>query len=284
MENRKGEVVGHLLQRRFLLALKERGKIPGAFLFTGPASVGKRLVAKYWISSFFDDRSKALVNSGVHPDVLLLEDEGGEITIEDVREIQEFVSRKPISGRKFVLIDEAHRMNEVAGNAFLKTLEEPGKNTSFILISSRKEQILPTIRSRCIELKFSPLSKEELSQIPKQDDMLYEGTAAPILDISIKELRELYQQFLTQVKGRPFVLKDRDRLLHGFRVIAIFFHDILANRIGSEFSYGVVREKMSSIQNWVAAVERLFDLFLVAEMGNLASIEADLACRMRLSI
>ncbi len=284
MENRKGEVVGHLLQRRFLLALKERGKIPGAFLFTGPASVGKRLVAKCWISSFFDDRSKALVNSGVHPDVLLLEDEGGEITIEDVREIQEFVSRKPISGRKFVLIDEAHRMNEVAGNAFLKTLEEPGKNTSFILISSRKEQILPTIRSRCIELKFSPLSKEELSQIPKQDDMLYEGTAAPILDISIKELRELYQQFLTQVKGRPFVLKDRDRLLHGFRVIAIFFHDILANRIGSEFGYGVVREKMSSIQNWVAAVERLFDLFLVAEMGNLASIEADLACRMRLSI
>ncbi len=284
MEDDKGKVVGHLIQMRFLFALKRKGNIPTAFLFTGPSSVGKRLVATHWIGSFFDGRSKILVCSGTHPDVLFLEGKEGEITIENVREIQEFVSRKALSGRKFVLIDEAHRMNEVAANSFLKTLEEPGKNTCFILISSRKEQILPTIRSRCIELKFSPLSRKELAQISRCDGMIYEGTAAPILDVTAEDLRELYQRFLTQVKGRPFILKDRDRLLNGFRTIAVFFHDILANRIAAEFSYGVVKERVNSIQSWVTGAERLFDLALVAEMGNLASIEADLSCRVRLSI
>ncbi len=284
MEGDKGKIVGHLIQRRFLSSFKKKGNIPNAILFTGPDSVGKRLIARHWIGSFFDDKSRLLVSSGAHPDVLFLEDEGGEITIKDIRGVQEFVSRRPISGRKFVLIDQAHRMNEVAANSFLKTLEEPGKSTCFVLISSRKEQILPTIRSRCIEIQFSSLSKEELAQIPKRDGMLYEGTVSPILNIPIGDLKELYHRFLSQVKGRPFVLKDRDGLLDGFRSIGVFFHDILVNQIAPELSYGVVEEKISSIQSWIVAVERLFDLFLVAEMGNLASIEADLSCKMRLSI
>ncbi len=284
MESNKDEIVGHQLQRRLLSAFERSGRVPKGILFTGPDSVGKRLVAKEWISKFYEERMTHLVLTGAHPDVFFIEKDESEITVEDIRVLQEFVSRRPVAGRKFVLIDQAHRMNEVAGNAFLKTLEEPGKSTCFVLISSQPARILPTIRSRCLEVRFGSLHREELDRISRDKKMLYEGTVSPIVNLSVDQLRELYRKFLTQAKGRPIVLKERDRLIHGFRIIGVYLHDLLTNRIAPDLSYGVSGDRVDSFRDWVEAVERLFDLVSIADLGNLASIEAELVCRIRMSL
>jgi len=72
----------------------------------------------------------------------------------------------PLSAKKKVyIIDNAHTFTKEAGNAILKTLEEPSSDTHFFLITDRHEQILSTIRSRCINIRFSSLSADEVGEV-----------------------------------------------------------------------------------------------------------------------
>jgi DNA polymerase-3 subunit delta' len=102
----------------------------------------------------------------VHPDFLLIEPHGGQIRIEEIRAVDNSLSLKPFEGScKIVIVDEAHMMNSYAANAFLKTLEEPPKESLIILISSNPDRLPDTIRSRCSRLNFTPLSYEECRKV-----------------------------------------------------------------------------------------------------------------------
>jgi DNA polymerase-3 subunit delta' len=106
------------------------------------------------------------INAGVHPDFLLISPEGGQIRIEEIRAINDILSFKPFEGRnKVVIADEADTMNPFAANAFLKTLEEPPKNSLIILISSNPDRLPDTIRSRCSKVNFTPLSHEACRKV-----------------------------------------------------------------------------------------------------------------------
>jgi len=106
------------------------------------------------------------IDAGVHPDFLFIEPESGQIRIEEIRAIDDALSLKPFEGRwKIVIVDEAHMMNPFAANAFLKTLEEPPKETLIILISSNPDRLPDTIRSRCSRLNFTPLSNEACRKV-----------------------------------------------------------------------------------------------------------------------
>ncbi len=101
-----------------------------------------------------------------HPDVQILQPEGSTIKVHQIRNLQHKIFLKPqLGSRKFYLIDEAEKMNREASNCFLKTLEEPPKNSTVILISSRPHLLLPTLFSRCIRIGFSPFSIESLTEI-----------------------------------------------------------------------------------------------------------------------
>ena len=71
------------------------------------------------------------------------------IGIDEIRQIQHFLSRKSTSGENLIILHEAHSLTIPAQNAFLKTLEEPPANTNIYLITSYPDQLLPTIISRC---------------------------------------------------------------------------------------------------------------------------------------
>jgi len=88
------------------------------------------------------------------------------IKINSVREIRQFVSmtHEDVEYR-FILINEAHLLNEQAQNSLLKNLEEPPEGIIFILNCSEKEKLLPTIQSRCWEINFEPLSAKSISDI-----------------------------------------------------------------------------------------------------------------------
>jgi DNA polymerase-3 subunit delta' len=82
------------------------------------------------------------------------------------------------SRRKVALITSAHRMNEAAQNAFLKTLEEPPSDTTLILIAAAMDKLLPTIRSRCSKVHFAPLPVDLVAQRVQQERKLDPQTAA----------------------------------------------------------------------------------------------------------
>lgn len=89
-----------------------------------------------------------------------------DIKINSIREIQKFLTLKTATLQKrVIIISEADLMNETAQNALLKNLEEPPENTYFILTTSKLNALRETIRSRCQEFQFSPLSETEIENI-----------------------------------------------------------------------------------------------------------------------
>ncbi len=154
----------------FLRGVLERGEVPHAMLFTGPRGVGKHTTALLFSAALLCPSgapdgcpSCFKVARGMHPDLHLVEPEGAQIHIDQVRELERELSVKPLeASRKVAVIDEAESMNETAANAFLKTLEEPPPGSCIILVAAGAEGLLPTIASRCHELRFSPLGKREV--------------------------------------------------------------------------------------------------------------------------
>ncbi len=106
------------------------------------------------------------IDAGSHPDIVLVVPTEGQIRIDEIRIADEALSFRPYEGRtKVVIIDDADRMNVAAANAFLKTLEEPPSDSIIILISSRPDRLLPTIRSRCSRINFRTLSADECRRV-----------------------------------------------------------------------------------------------------------------------
>ena len=177
-----GDVRGH---EATLTLLKERlGRqcLPHALLFYGPRGVGKQKVAWALAKALVCEKypqsvcgccpscKKAQMKS--HPDISRLEPEGKSriIKIEHIREMKSRVVLKPLEGKsQVVILEEAHKMNPEAQNAFLKVLEEPPQNVYFVLLSPDPQALLPTVRSRCQKFKFDPLNLEDQVAILTED-------------------------------------------------------------------------------------------------------------------
>lgn len=152
-------VQGHEKQVEQLLgSLKER-RLHHAHLFTGIEGIGKKRVA-FLLASKLLESNKVEKNS--HPDFHFVSADGAKIKIERIRELKQKIYLHPLEAEaKVVLIDNAEQMTESAANALLKILEEPPADTYFFLISSKPFRLLPTLRSRCQRVPFSPMGDKE---------------------------------------------------------------------------------------------------------------------------
>jgi DNA polymerase-3 subunit delta' len=106
------------------------------------------------------------ISAGNHPDVRVIEPLSGkkEIGIQQIRDLQrELNYRSFTGGRKIAIVDPATLMNVSGQNALLKTLEEPPQDSLIILIATNVGGLLPTLRSRCLQLSFAPLGREEIA-------------------------------------------------------------------------------------------------------------------------
>lgn len=172
----------------------QRGRLAHAYLFTGPAGVGKRLFALELAKSLLCEKapegnlqacdrcpSCVQVEAGTHPDFFtaVRPPEALEFPIDLMRQLCASFALKSARGRgKVVLIDDADDLNEEAANCFLKTLEEPPPRSVLILIGSTPDRQLQTIVSRCQVIRFAPLSPElvdELLQAQGIDDSALRG-------------------------------------------------------------------------------------------------------------
>ena len=179
-------MIGHKSQIDILKRAIASNRIAGAYLFAGPDGIGKRLVGKLFMQSLACTNSPAesfspcgtciacqKFLSDNHPDRFTLEvpEEKSLISIEQVRDLQGKIQFHPLeASSKIVLINDADLMSQATANALLKTLEEPPPRTHFILISARPMALLPTIRSRCQIISFSPLSDDEIKNFLLQQN------------------------------------------------------------------------------------------------------------------
>ncbi len=106
------------------------------------------------------------IAEGRHADLLEIAPKGDNIAVDDLREMKKTLFFAPLEGRyRFVIIDEAHKLNASSANTLLKTLEEPPAHTRFFLITHERGLLLPTITSRCQFVHFSPLNDATLKEL-----------------------------------------------------------------------------------------------------------------------
>jgi DNA polymerase-3 subunit delta' len=186
-------LIGHEAAEKSFLSALEAGRMPHAWLITGPKGVGKATLAFRMARALLAAPAEAPADAGglfgdapkpaatldmapehvvfrrlaelAHSDFRLLRralnDKGklrSEIVIEDVRATIDFLRLTPAEGAwRVLIVDAADDLNRNAANALLKILEEPRPRTVLILVSHAPGRLLPTIRSRCRRLTLSPL-------------------------------------------------------------------------------------------------------------------------------
>lgn len=154
-------------------ALPPQGRPSHAYLFHGPAGAGKRGVARAFAAALLADGSAdpgatiERVRRGSHPDLTWVTPSGAsELLVGDIDEaVVGAVAHTPFeSQRRVFVIEAAGTMNDQAANRLLKTLEEPPSFAHLILLAEHREDVLPTVASRCQAVRFDPLASEEIER------------------------------------------------------------------------------------------------------------------------
>ena len=129
-------------------------RLPHALLIHGPRGWGGERVANALALDLMHVKSGRDARGVAHPDLRWLQPEDGVIKVDAIRQIVEFLVLTPqAAGRKIAVIEDAERMNLNAANALLKSLEEPPPDSFIALSTSAPEQLLPTVRSRCQQIR-----------------------------------------------------------------------------------------------------------------------------------
>src|SRR5438445_3343235 len=148
--------------KRLLAAALQEGPAH-AYLFHGPAGVGKRELARRFAAELLGDHAR--VERGSHPDVYVLEALGEQIRSDDVRELRRDLHMRPFEAeRRVYLVFGADSLNEDAADALLKDLEEPPPYAVVVLVAERLGPLPETIRSRCQFVPFRRLSEPALRE------------------------------------------------------------------------------------------------------------------------
>lgn len=199
----------------------KNGQLAQAFLFCGPRGVGKttcaRILAKAINCQHLTDTIEACnecescrsFNEATSMNIFEL-DAASNNSVDDIRRLVDQVRIPPQSGQyKVYIIDEVHMLSSSAFNAFLKTLEEPPAYAKFILATTEKHKIIPTILSRCQIFDFKRIKTEDISKhleyVAKQENIPYEQEALHIIsqkaDGGLRDALSMFDQLVNFTGG-----------------------------------------------------------------------------------
>lgn len=225
------------LWQRLDQSLKQ-GRLAHALLLSGEKGNGKLTLAKALAQKALCQqpaefacgqcKSCLLIAADTHPDYLLIEPDGKNIKIDQIRQmIEQLNQTAQQSAMKVVIIAPAEAMNTAAANALLKCLEEPTAKTLIILLSHAPQRLLPTIRSRCQQLVLSKPTTEQAEQYlqpiitdaAQRQQLLALANGNPLLaeqfaQMDLLPLQEQLQQLLIKLsQGQVNLVKEADDLL-----------------------------------------------------------------------
>jgi len=226
------QIIGQDLSVRMLKNSLYLERYFPVYLFSGQRGCGKTTTARVFAAAVncerLDDFRKnpkthtvpclecascQAMMSGKHPDFIEI-DAASHTGVDNVRQIVSASQLLPLMGKKKIyLIDEAHMLSKAAFNAFLKILEEPPSSVLFILATTDVEKIIDTVKSRCFQLFFRPVSQDpligHLQNVCKTENISYEDSALKlIIDETEGSVRDALN-VLEQVRfARGSVTKD----------------------------------------------------------------------------
>lgn len=167
------DVAGQEEIKLSLIKSINNNQVSHCYIFEGPKGMGKYQLALIFAQSLLcanfhngpcnECNSCLKINSMNHPDMHIINDDEKNIKREEIDYLIDSVYKKPYESKKKVyIIKDAHSMTPQAANTLLKTLEEPPPDTIMILLTTNSNLLLPTIVSRCQEIKFKNISKETI--------------------------------------------------------------------------------------------------------------------------
>lgn len=215
------DILGHEGIKEHLQNAIDTGKVSHAYIMTGEAGMGRKSLAHAFAMSLLCEKGgsepcmkchackQVLTNN--HPDFIhVTHEKPGSIGVDDIREqIQDTILIRPYSSLyKIYIIDEAEKMTVQAQNALLKTIEEPPSYAVILLLTTNQDVFLPTILSRCVQLKLKPLRDSvvrdyliETLKVPEQQADVYAAFARGNLGRAIhlatsEEFQTMYKKML----------------------------------------------------------------------------------------
>ena len=181
------ELIGFEKEYRDLLNRYESNNLPNSILIHGLSGIGKRTFLNKLVKNIINiefkdnnvDHHLNLFKNNTHPNIKIIEKEidsktgkiKSNITIDQIRRLKTFLNSTSIiqNSSKIVIIDSADYLNISSANSMLKILEEPKENTYIFLISNQISLLLPTIRSRCLKIKFNTHNLTNFTNIIKDN-------------------------------------------------------------------------------------------------------------------
>lgn len=189
------DILGNSRVKKILKRALQKNKVPNSFLFFGPEGIGKKDMALVVAKAMNclqkkDDACESCascgaINNGNFPDVMVLSPQKEVLKIEQMRILKQTAYLKPMIGKRRVfVIENSEKMNTEASKSLLKILEEPPLFSHIILLTNNPYLIIPTIKSRCQILNFSPVSREDIEKVLMERG--YEAEKAKIISLLVR--------------------------------------------------------------------------------------------------
>ncbi|MFH0844604.1 MAG: DNA polymerase III subunit delta' [Pseudomonadota bacterium] len=228
------EIIGQDRAIGFLKGVISKGKVPHAYLFTGPSGVGKTTTAMALAQTLNCQNPSAgqgcsqcltcrQIANGSFPDLTLLEPQGQNIKIQQIRELNRALSFKRVSGRyRICVLRGADTMTDEAANSFLKTLEEPFPGNIFVLNVMEPLNLLPTILSRCQRISFRPIPVDAIERWLREKKGLDQETSGLLARVSQGSLG-----MAVRMSEGDYLEKRRDYLFKLLQIPNISYEKLL---------------------------------------------------------
>lgn len=318
------DIIGHDKVKDHLRKAIEYHKVSHAYILSGEEGMGKKTLANAFAMTLLCERSEKepcmqchackQMMSGNHPDVIrVTHEKPGSIGVDDIRmQINDTIYIKPYSSSyKIYLVDEAEKMTPQAQNALLKTIEEPPVYVVIMLMTTNQELFLPTILSRCIQLKLRPLKDTQVSDylkeamgVPEEKADVFAAFARGNLGKAIhlassEEFGLLYRQILNLLKN----LKEMDisMLLDSIKKLQedqldlhecldfmqLWYRDILMFKVTKDINTLVFKEEYAKVSSLCQTssyegLELILNAIEKAKTRLDANVNADLALELML--
>lgn len=289
------EIKGQDRAIKILRRAMTNNRLAQTYLFHGPDGVGKKGAALCFAMALnctsYENDACGLCTScrkivqGIHPDVILMKQDKGEIKVGVIRDIINGMVYRPLEAKKRVIIvDEADRFNISASNAFLKTLEEPPLETIIILVTSSPDMLPQTVLSRCHKVSFGSIPTRTIADILMDKNgltraiaesvaCLADGSIGKAITLSSTDVRQVRKDILAGLmkgdnEGRGLFdlaerwSRDEDSFYEALYWIYTYFRDLLILKRGGDLMLLInkdLHDPLSKIKGKMT-VEGLLDI------------------------